>query len=60
MYLMLKLPDVADRRLKGIVTTEPGREQQFSGTLGLLRILGDLEPPDAPSAGNALSSRWLR
>jgi hypothetical protein len=60
VYLTLELLRAADGRLEGIVTTESGREQRFSGTLDLLRILEEeLEPPDTLSQGDALP-RWLR
>jgi hypothetical protein len=59
LYLTLELLRAADGRLEGIVTTESGRERRFSGTLDLLRILEELEPPAEPSLGDA-PSRWLR
>jgi hypothetical protein len=59
MYLTLELLRTADGRLEGIVTTESGRRQQFSGTLDLLRILEELEPPADPSCV-ALPPRWTR
>ncbi|MDT7554641.1 MAG: hypothetical protein QOI16_3177 [Pseudonocardiales bacterium] len=59
MYLTLELLRAADGRLEGIVTTESGREQRFSGTLDLLRILEELEPPDPMNPADALP-RWLR
>ena len=59
MYLTLELLRTADGRLEGIVTTESGSRQQFSGTLDLLRILEELEPPAEPSRG-ALPPRWAR
>ncbi|MDD7966602.1 hypothetical protein [Actinomycetospora lemnae] len=54
MHLTVDLLRTADGRLEGTVITETGREQPFSGTLDLLRILEDLEPapPDA--------DRWPR
>jgi hypothetical protein len=59
VYLTLELLRAADGRLEGIVTTESGREQRFSGTLDLLRILEELEPPDTRAPGDALP-RWRR
>jgi hypothetical protein len=59
VHLTVELLRTADGRLEGIVTTESGNEQRFSGTLDLLRILEDLEPPAEPSRG-ALPSRWTR
>ena len=43
MQLTLDLLRTADGRLEGTVITESGREQAFSGTLDLLRILEDLQ-----------------
>lgn len=57
MYLTLELLRAADGRLEVIVTTESGREQWFSGTLDLLRILDELEPSDGPHPGSALPPR---
>jgi hypothetical protein len=59
MYLTLELLRAADGRLEGIVTTEFGGERRFSGTLDLLRILEELEPPAGPSPGD-VPTRWLR
>lgn len=42
MHLSLDVLRTADGRLEGTVITESGREQPFSGTLDLLRILEDL------------------
>jgi hypothetical protein len=42
MHLSLDVLRTADGRLEGTVITESGREQPFSGTLELLRILEDL------------------
>ena len=44
MHVTVDLLRTTDGRLEGTVITETGREQPFSGTLGLLRILEDLEP----------------
>ena len=41
----VELLRTVDGRLEGVVTTEPGSQQSFSGTLDLLRILEELEPP---------------
>ena len=43
MHLTVDLLRRADGRLEGTVITETGREQAFSGTLDLLRILEDLQ-----------------
>jgi hypothetical protein len=43
MHLSLDVLRTADGRLEGTVITESGREQPFSGTLDLLRILEDLQ-----------------
>jgi hypothetical protein len=51
VHLRVELLRTADGRLEGIVTTESGRQQRFSGTLDLLRILEELEPPADPSYG---------
>jgi hypothetical protein len=51
MHLSLDVLRTADGRLEGTVITESGREQPFSGTLDLLRILEDLHgdrPADEP------------
>jgi hypothetical protein len=48
MHLTVELSRTADGRLGGTVTTDSGRELAFSGTLDLLRILEDLEPPTGP------------
>ena len=42
MHLSLDVLRTTDGRLEGTVITESGREQPFSGTLDLLRILEDL------------------
>lgn len=44
MHISVDLLRTPDGRLEGTVITESGREESFSGTLGLLRILEDLEP----------------
>ena len=44
MQLTVDLRRARDGRLEGTVVTETGREQVFSGTLDLLRILEDLQP----------------
>lgn len=49
MHVTVALLRDPDGRLEGMVTTESGYEHPFSGTLGLLRILEDLEP--GPAAG---------
>ena len=59
MHLTVELLRTVDGRLEGIVTTESGSRQQFSGTLDLLRILEELEPPADASRG-ALPPRWIR
>jgi hypothetical protein len=59
VHLTVELLRTADGRLEGIVTTESGSRQQFSGTLDLLRILEELQPPADPSRG-ALPPRWAR
>lgn len=43
MQLTLDLLRTVDGRLEGTVITESGREQVFSGTLDLLRVLEDLQ-----------------
>ncbi len=48
MHLRVELLRTSDGRLEGVVTTESGRQQRFSGTLDLLRILEELEPPTDP------------
>jgi len=53
MHLTVELLRTADGRLEGTVTTESGRERTFSGTLDLLRILEDLQPPADPATGGA-------
>lgn len=57
MHLSVDLLRTSDGRLEGTVITETGREQAFSGTLDLLRILEDLqaERPAGPS-GDGWSS----
>ena len=42
-------------RLEGIVTTESGSTRPFTGTLDLLRILEELEPPADPAG----PTRWV-
>ena len=59
MHLMVELLRSADGRLEGIVTTESGSTQRFSGTLDLLRILEELDPPTDPSRG-ARPARWAQ
>ena len=59
MHLTVELLRSADGRLEGIVTTESGSTQQFSGTLDLLRILEELDPPTDPSC-SARPQRWAR
>ncbi len=54
MHLTVELLRTADGRLEGVVTTESGRQQQFSGTLDLLRLLEELDPPTDPSLGYAV------
>jgi hypothetical protein len=58
VHLTVELLRTADGRLEGIVTTESGSTQRFTGTLDLLRILEDLEPPGDPACG-ARPSRWV-
>jgi hypothetical protein len=53
MPLSVDVLSTADGRLEGTVITESGREEPFSGTLDLLRILEDL---DAERPGD---ERWL-
>jgi hypothetical protein len=60
MYLTVELLRTADGRLEGVVTTESGRERTFSGTLDLLRVLEDLQPPTAPFSGDVPAPRWSR
>ena len=43
MHLTVDLLRTPDGRLEGTVITETGREQAFSGTLDLLRVLEDLQ-----------------
>jgi len=45
MHLDVELLRTADGRLEGTVITDEGRERRFEGTLDLLRILEELEPP---------------
>jgi hypothetical protein len=52
VHLTVELLRSVDGRLEGVVTTESGRQQQFSGTLDLLRILEELEPPADPALGH--------
>ena len=49
MHLWVELLRSVDGRLEGVVTTESGSQQRYSGTLELLRILEELEPPADPS-----------
>ena len=51
MHLRVELLRTVDGRLEGVVTTESGSQQSFSGTLDLLRILEELEPPTDRSLG---------
>lgn len=44
MHISVDVLRTPDGRLEGTVITESGREEPFSGTLGLLRILEELEP----------------
>jgi hypothetical protein len=60
MHLTVELLRTADGRLEGVVTTESGRERTFSGTLDLLRILEDLQPPTAPVCGDVPTPRRSR
>jgi hypothetical protein len=60
MYLTVQLLRTADGRLGGTVTTDSGRELPFSGTLDLLRILEDLEPPSGPPCGDGQAPRRAR
>jgi hypothetical protein len=59
VHLTVELLRTADGRLEGIVTTESGCTHRFTGTLDLLRILEELEPPADP-ARVAGPSRWTR
>jgi hypothetical protein len=45
MHLTVELLRTPDGRLEGTVTTDSGQERCFEGTLDLLRILEELEPP---------------
>ncbi|GAA4801676.1 hypothetical protein GCM10023200_43300 [Actinomycetospora chlora] len=56
MQLTVDLLRASDGRLEGTVITETGREQPFSGTLDLLRILEDLQP-EGPAPGADGTSR---
>ncbi|MEU7814487.1 hypothetical protein [Pseudonocardia sp. NPDC049154] len=60
MHLTVQLLRTADGRLGGIVTTDSGRELAFSGTLDLLRILEDLEPPGDPFPDDGAAPRRTR
>jgi hypothetical protein len=51
VHLRVELLRTSDGRLEGVVTTEAGRQQRFSSTLDLLRILEELDPPADPSLG---------
>ena len=51
MQLRVELLRSVDGRLEGVVTTESGTQQRYSGTLDLLRILEELEPPADPPIG---------
>ena len=55
MHLTVELLRTADGRLEGTVATDWGWERSFSGTLDLLRILEELEPPpdDPPTLRSA-------
>ena len=55
MRLSLDVLRSADGRLEGTVLTESGREEPFSGTLDLLRILEDLH---LGAAGDARQPPW--
>jgi hypothetical protein len=55
VHLTVELLRTADGRLEGIVTTESGSTRPFTGTLDLLRILEELEPPADP----ARPPRWV-
>jgi hypothetical protein len=57
VHLTVELLRTADGRPEDIVTTESGSTQRFTGTLDLLRILEELEPPADP-ARVAGPSRW--
>jgi len=57
VHLTFEFLSTAFGRLEGIVTTESGSTQRFTGTLDLLRILEELEPPADPARGPELS-RW--
>ena len=58
MYLTVELLRTVDGRLEGIVTTESGQARTFSGTLDLLRILEDLQPPAHPTSDDVPTPRW--
>jgi hypothetical protein len=51
VHLRVELLRTSDGRLEGVVITESGRQQRFSSTLDLLRILEELDPPADPSLG---------
>jgi hypothetical protein len=55
VHLTVELLRTADGRLEGIVTTESGSTQPLTGTLDLLRILEELEPPADPAG----PTRWV-
>ncbi|MEJ2888206.1 hypothetical protein [Actinomycetospora aeridis] len=57
MHLSVDLLRTSDGRLEGTVITDSGREQAFSGTLDLLRILEDLQPERPGSPG---TEGWAR
>jgi len=58
MHLTVDLLRTPDGRLEGTVITEAGREQAFSGTLDLLRILEDLQAEHRDGYGP--DGRWPR
>jgi hypothetical protein len=58
MYPTVELPDAADGRLEGIVTTESHRERRYSGMLDVLRIFEDLEPSADSPVGDVSPPRW--
>lgn len=58
MHISVDVLRTPDGRLEGTVVTESGREESFSGTLGLLRILEELEPdPGRGPAGDGGAER---
>ena len=60
MHLTVELLRAAYARLEGVVTRESGQQQMFSGTLDLLRILEDLQPPADPSSSDVPTPRRPR